>query len=349
MKKIFSIFLALLMLVSSFGCFAVFGESGVTVRCADNYPVIESEVEGAIYTSVFFLSSSVFDYSFVVTLPDGREVPLQSEGTEDESKALTKYRCYGYAYIDFDEYKKVKKENSVAVPVHISVSLSEINDYGTGYNKATEYNTVIYKPLVGNYIKSITTIENINAYVYDNSETAFLDDTVFRVEYWDGSEKEFTPVITGYDNRYHYTLDGNNLAYDVNRDMNKVYVSYFDATCSYDLEEIRAFPFSSIRFVGCRLDGDMPTEVIYEVTYKDNNRVVKYAKQVTGYSGYLDMLEGFPVTYSTEGSKYTSTVEVQLGTLKDSKSYELQQQGLLQRIIGKIVWFFKQIFAAGIF
>lgn len=349
MKKIISIFLALLMLVSSCGSFVAFGEYGLPIRCEDNYPVIQSEIEGAVYTPVFYLSRSVFDYRFVITLPDGSEVPLQSDGTENESKELPKYRCYGYAYVDFDEYEKVKEANSVAVPVHISVSLSEINKYGTGYDKATEYDMVVYKPLVENYIRSITPIENINAYAYENSETAFLNGTVFRVEYWDGSVKDLAAEVAGYDERYHYTLDGNNLAYDVNHSMNKIYVSYFDAACNYDLEEIREFPFSAIRFVGCRLNGDMPTEVIYEVTFKENNSVVKYAKQVNGYSGYLDMLEGFPVTYSTEGSKYTSTVEVQLGTLKDGKTYELQQQSLLQRIIAKIVWFFEQIFSSGIF
>ena len=84
------------------------------------------------------------------------------------------------------------------------------------------------------------------------------------------------------------------------------------------------------------------------VTHKRGDE--KYVKEVNAYSGYIDSIDGYPVEYFTEGSKYTSTVEISLGnSLKDSKTYEMEQQSFLQKLIAKIVWFFKQIFAAGIF
>lgn len=350
MKKITAVLLSILMIMSAFGCFAAFGEEIIpTVISTDGNPIIESEIEGANYTPVFYLNDSVLSYSFLIVLPDGSAIPLETEGNTDEDRVDEKYRCYGYAYVDFKQFKEAKEKDEGSVPVHVAFTLYEKNKNNYGYTKVKDYYLSVRKALVSNYIKSITPIDNINDYAYENSETAFLQNTVFEVEYYNGVRKTLVPEIVSFDERYHYTLDGNPLAYDVNHDMNRVFVSYFDASCSYELKEIRTFPFSAIRFIGCKLQGDMPTEIIYEVQWRENDVVVKYTKPVSGYSGYVDMLEGYPVTFSTEGSKYTSTVEVSLGELSNGKTYELQQQSLLQRIIGKLVWFFKQIFATGIF
>lgn len=350
MKKITAVLLSILMIMSAFGCFAAFGEEIIpTVISTDGNPIIASEIESANYTPVFYLNSSVFDYSFIIVIPGENAVYLETDKAENESRADEKYRCYGYAYVDFNEFKEAKENDSETVPVHVAFTLYEKNKDDYGYKKVRDYDLMVHKVLASNFIKSIKPVDNINDYAYENSETAFLQNTVFEVEYYNGVRKTLVPEIASFDERYHYTLDGNDLAYDVNHDMNRVFVSYFDASCSYELKEIRTFPFSAIRFIGCKLQDDMPTEIIYEVQWRENDVVVKYTKPVSGYSGYVDMLEGYPVTFSTEGSKYTSTVEVSLGELSSGKTYELQQQSLLQRIIGKLVWFFKQIFATGIF
>ena len=135
----------------------------------------------------------------------------------------------------------------------------------------------------------------------------------------------------------------------MNHKTSKIYISYFDASCYIDIAEIREFPFESIELINCELKGDMPVKLVYQINRIGQATPERYTKEVNAYSGCIDFVDGYPVSYSTEGSKYVSTVEISVGNLKDSKTYEMQQQGFLQKLIAKIVMFFKAIFSAGIF
>ena len=200
------------------------------------------------------------------------------------------------------------------------------------------------------YIKSITPVKNIPTYIYEGSESAFLDETEFKIVYVDGTSKTVSLVKAYSDEKAHYTIDGEELIYDTNHQTQRIYIAYFDASNYIEVAEVREYPFESLKLVECELDGDMPVKITYEILRKGETQAQRYVKEVNGYSGYMDYIDGYPVAYSTEGSDYVSTVEVRVGdTLKASKTYEMQQQSFFQKLIAKIILFFKTIFAMGIF
>lgn len=351
MKKFTAIILSVLMIMTSLAPLSAFAESEV-VRAFpnDSNPISLKEVNDAIYTPVFYLAHSDIDYSFSVVMPDGSVQPL---GTEDEVSqtrtAGSKYINTGYAYVDFEECAEAQKNKETTVPVHVFVTVSEKNETTGRYEKLRDFDVIVEKILVPSYIKSITPIENAPEYIYEDSEAAHFDETVFLIEYWNDTSKTLKPVRTSVDDVPHYTLDGKALIYGVNHDNSKIYVSYMDSSCICDNVWLKEFPFSSVEFLDCTLSGDMPTNLTYRIHYKDGTSK-HFIKDVTTYSGYIDYIDGYAVTFSTEGSQYTSTVQVTVGgKISDSETYELQQQSFLQRLIAKLVWFIKQIFAAGIF
>lgn len=351
MKKFVAVLLSILTVVSLFSGATVYGANDVSVICIDNLPISGKEVNDAKVNSVFRLDDSMFDYSFDVIFPDGSRKPLKAEKditAEDRRNAL--YLCYGEVYIDFEEYDKAVENKSSTIPVHLDLTLSKKDSASGIFEVQDFYKLTVNKPLVKSFVSSITPKENVPDYILENTESAILDDTLFEIVYWNGVRKELKPVRVSAEEKTEYTLDGKPLNYDVNHKTLKVYISYIDSSCTYDAREVRDFPFESIEILDCELQGDMPVKLIYQIKHKDKPVSDKYTKEVNAYSGYIDFIEGYPVTYSTEGSKYVSTVEISVGeTLKVSKTYELKQQSLLQRIIAKIVLIFKQIFAAGIF
>lgn len=351
MKKFIAVILASLTIFSLFGGITVFGANDVSVICTDDLPISAKEVGDSRIDSVFRLDGSMFDYSFDVVLPDNSRKPLKAAKditAEDRKDVL--YLSYGEAYIDFEEFDKALNDKSATVPVHIDITLSKRDAASGDFIVQDFYKFTVHKQLVQSFISSITPKENVPDYIFAGSESAIIDETLFEIVYWNGTRKEMKPVRVSCEEKPEYTLDGEPLSYDVNHRTAKVYISYIDSSCTYGAKEIREIPFASIEILDCVLQGDMPVKLVYQIKHKGSAVSDKYTKTVNAYSGYIDFIDGYPVTYSTEGSKYVSTVEISVGNiLKTSKTYELEQQSLLQRIIAKIVWFFKQIFAAGIF
>ncbi len=353
MKKFIAVLISILTVLLLFGSVTVFAENeNVYVVSVDNTPISYKEVNDAKeYTPVFYLSNSIFSYEFDVILPDGSRKALKAEKdiTEEDRKNV-QYLSYGEAYIDFVELKEAKKNDKNIVPVHINLTLSKKNADTDTFHVLYKEDVIVEKTLVSNYIMSITPTKNLPDYAYEGSESALFDTTEFEIKYWNGSTKTLNPVKIATDEKAHYTLDGKELSYDVNHQNKRIYISYLDSSCFIEIQEIKEFPFESLKFVDCELQGDMPVKLTYSILRKGSTQAEKYTKTVNAYSGYIDFIDGYPVAYSTEGSKYTSTVEISVGnTLKASKTYELQQQSFFQKLIAKIVWFFKQIFAAGIF
>lgn len=353
MKKFVAILLSILTVVSLLGGVTAFAENErAYLALADDTPISYKEVHDAkAYVSVFYLANSIFSYEFDVILPDGSVRPLKAEkDITAEDRKNVQYLSYGEPYIDFAELEEAKKNGESTVPVHVYLTLSEKDADSDTFSVLYKRDVTVEKPMVFTVIASITPTENLPAYAYEGSESAVLDATVFEVKYWDGTPKTLTPVKTATDEKAHYTLDGKELSYDVNHDSKRIFISYLDSSCFIEIPEIKEFPFESIELIECELQGDMPVKLTYKIFRKGSIQAEKYVKEVNAYSGYIDSIDGYPVEYFTEGSKYTSTVEISLGnSLKDSKTYEMEQQSFLQKLIAKIVWFFKQIFAAGIF
>ena len=356
MKKSIAVILAILTIFSLMSCATAFAADGsIVITCVDNYPITIKEVEEAKYTPVFYLATSAFDYKFEITLPDGSKQLLKyDEDSADDTTAAaaeSRYEIRGFdAYVEFEDVESAWANRGdttdVFVTVHISFKLSEkVN----GAHDFKSYNMEAKKYLAPSYVTSVTPVKNAPAYIYEESESADFRATEFEIRYWNGTSKTITPEIKAVEEKIHYTLDGEKLIYDVNHKTSKIYISYFDASCYIDVAEIREFPFESIELINCELKGDMPVKLVYQINRIGQATPERYTKEVNAYSGCIDFVDGYPVSYSTEGSKYVSTVEISVGNLKDSKTYEMQQQGFLQKLIAKIVMFFKAIFSAGIF
>lgn len=363
MKKIIAIFLAVLMLlsvsVSGLSAFAADGE--VRLVATDSNPISLKEVEATKYFPSFDLETSEIDYGFNVILPDGSVQELITEyevgadgtagtGTATESGASKRYFTHGNASVNLDEAAEAKASGSLTVPVHVDVYVSVYSAEHNAYISFGNYQFVIYKRLVDSYIRSITPVSGEPAYIYEKSDAVNFENTVFEIEYWDFSKKTvkaetLLPVYI----KPVYTLEGIPFRYVVNRDTKNIYISYVDGTCMFDYQTEKEFPFSSIEILGCTLEGDMPTSVNYKITWKDGSKT-EYTSPIGRYSGYINFIDGYYVEVVTEGSKYVSTVEINIGgSLSHSKTYELEQQSFFARLIAKLVWFFKQLFSAGIF
>lgn len=351
MKKIIAIILSILTVISLFGGVTV-SASDFDVEVADDYPISYKEAhDAAAYFPVFYLESSVFDYKFEVILPDGSRQLLKSEEEiTDEDRKNVEYISYGEAYINFSELEDAKADKLSTVPVHIDLTISERTGYGDTFSVLYKEKVTVRKPLADSYIESITPKTNLPAYLYDGAESVDFDSTYFEIVYWDGNNKTILPERVSTEDKAYYTLDGIALDYDANHQQKRIYISYLDSSRFVEVEELRAFPFESIKIVECELNEDMPVKITYDILRKGSLQAERYVKTVNAYSGYLDIIDGYPVAYSTEGSKYTSTVVITLAdTLEYSRTYEMQQQSLLQKLIAKIMMFFKMIFSAGIF
>lgn len=357
MKKSIAVILAVLTIFSLMSCATAFAaDGGIVITCVDNYPITIKEVEEAKYTPVFYLATSAFDYKFEITLPDGSKQLLKyDEDSADDTTAAaaeSRYEIRGFdAYVKFEDVESAWANRgdtiNVFVPVHISFKLSEkVN----GVHDFKSYNMVVYKYLAPSYVTSFTLVKNAPQYIYEESESVNLSTSEFQITYWNGTSKTLTPEIRATEEKIYYTLGDAELVYDVNHKTSKVYIAYLDSSCYVDIGEIREFPFESIELIECELKGDMPVKLVYQINRIGQPAPERYTKEVNAYSGYIDFIDGYPVSYSTEGSKYVSTVEVSVGNiLKASKTYEMVQQGFLQKLIAKIVMFFKAIFSAGIF
>lgn len=359
MKRVTAFFLAVLMLlsvsVSGLSAFAAEGE--VRLVATDSNPISLAEVEATKYSPWFNLESSEIDYSFKVILPDGSvqeldteyEIGIDEDASEGEAatgtKAADRYHTHGFAFVNFDEAAEAKASGSLTVPVHVDVNVCVYSAEHGAYISYGEYRFVIRKRLVESYIRSITPVSGLPTYIYEKSDAVNFENTEFEIEYWDFSKRTvkaemLTPVYV----RPAYKLDDIFFRYAVNRDTKKIYVSYVDGTCMFDYKTEKEFPFNKIELLGCTIDGDVPTSIKYSVTWK-SGRTQDYTATVNNYSGYINYIEGYPVEFYTEGSKFTSTVTVKLGEeLSDSKTYEVQQESFFARIIAKIVMFIKQIF-----
>ena len=358
MKKSISVVLALLVVFSLFGCVTAFAVYEPEIICEDTYPITIKEVEAAEYTPVFYLGTSVFDYKFRIKLPDGTYQFLNDDKKNDKNTDTapsdTMYTNHGYAYIEFDDVKKAWDERvndlSAFVPVHVVYTVSEKVSGTDTYKVIDDYSMVVYKYLAPSYVTSFTLVKNAPQYIYEESESVNLSTSEFQITYWNGTPETLTPEIRATEEKIYYTLGDAELVYDVNHKTSKVYIAYLDSSCYVDIGEIREFPFESIELIECELKGDMPVKLVYQINRIGQPAPERYTKEVNAYSGYIDFIDGYPVSYSTEGSKYVSTVEVSVGNiLKASKTYEMEQQGFLQKLIAKIVMFFKAIFSAGIF
>ena len=60
----------------------------------------------------------------------------------------------------------------------------------------------------------------------------------------------------------------------------------------------------------------------------------------------MNYIEGYNISFSTEGSRFVSTVKISVGDLEDSRSFEIEQQSFLARIIAKIAFFLNKMFNA---
>lgn len=348
MKKFTAVLLAILMLVSCAPiAFEADAAGGVTVYCEDYNPVSLAEVDAVEYNPCFYLSASEIDYKFSVEMPDGSKQVLNwDEETTAEAKSSA-YTNYGYAYVDFDECEKAVREGLGIVPVHVWVSVSQKKSGASAYTELGEYTFTFYKTLVDSYIKSITPISGAPDFISEGSSAYEMDNTVFEIVYWNNIPKQVSPVRqAGLGEKPTYTIDGKPLRYLVNQENMQVYLSYMDAIYICKVNEVKEFPFSSIQLLNCTLDGDRPHKMNYRITWKDGKKR-DYAVTVNSYSGYVDYVDGYAVSFSTEGSKFTSTVTLDIGgKLSHGISYEVEQSSTISRLLAKIVLFFKQIFAA---
>lgn len=360
MKRLTAIFLSVLMLLSLTvsGLSAFAAEEEVKLIATDSEPISLKEVEATKYSPWFDLESSEIDYCFNVILPDGSvqeldteyEIGIDEDASESkipaETKAADRYYAHGFAFVKFDEAAEAKASGSYIVPVHVDVNVSVYSAEKNAYVSYGVYRFTVYKRLVESYIRSITPVSGAPAYIYEKSDAVNFEGTEFEIEYWDFSKKTvkaemLTPVYV----RPAYKLNDIFIRYAVNRDTKKIYVSYVDGTCMFDYKTEREFPFSSVELLGCTIEGDMPTSINYCIKWK-SGRTQDYTVKVDTYSGYIGYVEGYAVRFSTEGSRFTSTVTVTVGEeLSDSKTYEAEQQGFFASILAKIVLFIKKVFS----
>lgn len=340
MKKITAILLAMLMLFSvTASGLSVFAAIDVAVDCADNNPISSTDVSNTKFTSAYFLHEAEIPYNIIVTMPDGTKQPLNTDST---LIGAGRYQNYGYAYVDFEECEIATLNGSSTIPVHIHV---EVKENATG-EKYGAYDFVIYKKLVANYINSITPVEGIPPFIYEHSESVNLNIAKFKVVYWDGTSATFTAVKTDeIGEKPAYTLNGAPLRYAINRYDGKVFISYIDGECSFGVSTVKEFPFLSIKITDCKFNGDMPETIKYTIKWNDG-RTESYTANVNSYSGNINYLEGYNVSFETSGSRFVSTVKLTLGDLEDSRSFEIEQQSLFARIIAKIAFFFNKVFFA---
>jgi len=357
MKKITAVLLSILMIfsVSVSGLCVLAADGSVRVIATDTKPISLEEVEATKYSPWFNLEASEIDYGFSVIMPDGSvqtlvaEDEVSAEGIYDKTTGtvVSKYLSYGYAFVEFEDAEEAKASGSFTVPVHVCVTVNEYNAEKSMFEKLGEYEFVLNKRLVESYIRSITPVSGLPTYIYEKSDAVDFSNTEFEIEYWDLSKKtvKAEAILPVYE-KAEYSLNDVPFRYAVNRDTKKIYVSYIDGTCMIDYKTEKEFPFSEIELLGCTIDGDMPTSIRYCIKWK-NGRSQDYSVTVNSYSGYIGYVEGYSVSFSTEGSKFTSTVTVKLGEeLSDSKSYEAEQQGFFAKLIAKLALFLKQIFSS---
>jgi len=340
MKKIFALLLATLMIfsVAAVGLSA-FAAVDVSVSFADNNPISVADVDNAEFTSVYYLHESEIDYEITVTMPDGTKQVLNHDVNAESTE---RYKNYGYAYVDFEECEIARINGSTTIPVHIYV---EITDNITG-EKVKDYEFVVYKKLVASYIKSISPVEGTPTFIYEKSEAVNFGSTKFNIVYWNGASDTVLAVKTDeIGDKPQYTLNGIPLRYVLNRHDKKIFVSYIDGNCTCEIASVKEFPFQSIELVGCTLKGDMPETIEYHIKWR-SGKAETYTANVNTYSGNINYIEGYNVSFTTEGSRFVSTVKVSIGDLEDSKSYEIEQQGFLERLIAKIALFLRKVFGA---
>ena len=342
MKKITALMLAVLMLFSVCSVCTASAAGNVSAFCGDNNPISLAEVNAVEYNPCFYLSASEIDYRFILLMPDGS---VQTLNYDKNAAAEGKYFNYGYAYVDFDECKNAFEKGSSTVPVHVWVSVSEKQN--NTYKEIGQFEYTLNKTLVDSFIVSITPVSGAPSYLFENSGAYELDNTVFEIRYWDNKVENVKPVRSAdFGEKPTYTINGKPLRYLVNHDNMQVYLSYMDATYICKVEETKEFPFEAIQLLDCELNGDMPKKIRYRVTWLDGKKR-DYSATVNSYSGYVNYLDGYAISFSTEGSVYASTVTVEIGNkLSHGISYEIEQSSPISRFIAKIVLFFTRIFQA---
>ena len=340
MKKITAILLAMLMLFSvTASGLSVFAAVDVAVEFADNNPISSTDVANTEFTSAYFLHESEIPYSVIVTMPDGTKQPLNTDSTLIGAGT---YQNYGYAYVDFEECEIATLNGSETIPIHVHV---EIKENATGA-KHSAYDFVIYKKLVEKYIKSITPVEGIPPFIYEQSEAVNLNIAKFEVVYWDGTPATYTAVKTDeIGDKPAYTLNGIPLRYALNRYDSEVFVYYIDGSRSFKVSSVKEFPFLAIKITDCKLNGDMPETIKYTIKWNDG-RTESYTANVNSYSGNINYLEGYNVSFETEGSRFMSMITLRVGDIEDTESYEIEQAGFFARLIAKLTVFLKKVYSA---
>lgn len=340
MKKITAVLLTMLMLFSVMASgLSVFAVAEVSVECADTNPISITDVENTKFKAVYLLHESEIYYAFTVTMPDGTKQVLNPYTASTDAG---RYSNYGYAYVDFEECEIAALNSSTTIPVHVYV---EITDNYTGV-KSGKYEFVVYKRLVSNYIKSITPVDGIPDFVYEKSEAVNFSIARFEVEFWNGAKQTYRAEKTDeIGEKPEYILNGAPLRYAINRYDSKIFVSYIDGNCTLGISNVKEFPFLSVKITDCKLKGDMPEMIKYTVKWK-NGRTEDYTANVNTYSGNMNYIEGYNISFSTEGSRFVSTVKISVGDLEDSRSFEIEQQSFLARIIAKIAFFLNKMFNA---
>lgn len=340
MKKITAVLLAMLMLFSvAVSGLSVFAAVDVSVEFADSNPISIADVESSRFTSVYYLHESEIYYEVTVTMPDGTKQTLNSDPAV---KGAGRYSNYGQAYVDFEECEIAALNESATVPVHIHV---EVTDNYKG-EKHGEYDFVVYKKLVDKYILEIIPVTGIPNFIYEGSEAVNFSIAQFKVVYWNGLPATYMAKKTDeIGEKPEYTLNGAPLKYGINRYENKVFVSYIDSDYVIQMENVKEFPFISIKIIDCTLKGDMPQTIKYELKWR-NGTTETYTANVNSYSGYINHVEGYNIGFETKGSRFMSMITLRVGDIEDTESYEIEQAGFFARLIAKLTVFLKKVYSA---
>ena len=125
----------------------------------------------------------------------------------------------------------------------------------------------------------------------------------------------------------------------------EVLVYYIDGSRSFKVSSVKEFPFLAIKITDCKLNGDMPETIKYTIKWNDG-RTESYTANVNSYSGNINYLEGYNVSFETEGSRFMSMITLRVGDIEDTESYEIEQAGFFARLIAKLTVFLKKVYSA---
>ncbi len=269
----------------------------------------------------FDLGLSNFDYSFDVTLSDGKTYTLKGEDLFSKDLNFM-YSLEVSAFVTKDEYLKAK--NKGAKTVKVTVEGEIFSNVTKDYVKDSDFSQTLSIKTVKSVVKSISPVSGIPSKLYEDADYVDLSNAKFKISYADGTTKTAKVVQTqenkgelGFAN-VSYELDGKNLLVWEDEDSKGndiLEFSFLDAVYTKKISYTKSL-IKSIKINSCDFDFEKGLSSISYTITRTDGKSKKYTKEFEGEKSLdlykvVDFVDGYYVTVSMFSSEQESSEKEQ--------------------------------------